>query len=85
MANSAYCEGKLMEENSESLVEELSGKDVPMSVVFSEVKNKLAKAGIEASSEAEWLIAESLNKNRNTTTQLLGCLKSKSLIISSVG
>ena len=53
-----------MEENKERLIDEISGKDVPMSVVLSEVKEKLAKAGIESASEAEWLIAESLNKNR---------------------
>lgn len=65
IASSAICEAQLMEENNERLIEELSGKDVPMSVVFSEVKQKLKNAGIEAASEAEWLIAECLNKNRN--------------------
>lgn len=65
IANTALGEAKLMEENKERLIDEISGKDVPMSVVLSEVKEKLLKAGIEDASEAEWLVAEALNKNRS--------------------
>lgn len=65
IANAAIGELRLMQENKERLIEEISGKDIPMSVVLSEVKEKLSKAGIESAAEAEWLIAESLNKNRN--------------------
>lgn len=65
IANSAVGEVKLMQENKDRLIEEISGKEIPMSVVISEVKGKLLKAGIESSAEAEWLIAESLNKKRN--------------------
>ena len=65
IASAAIGEVTLMQENKERLVEEISGKDIPMSVVLSEVKEKLAKAGIESAAEAEWLIAESLNKKRN--------------------
>lgn len=65
IANAAVGEIVLMQENKERLVEEISGKDIPMSVVLSEVKEKLSKAGIESAVEAEWLVAESLNKKRN--------------------
>ena len=65
IAQSVIEEAQMMEENSERILDELSGKEIPMSVVISEVKEKLKNAGIEASSEAEWLIAECLNKNRN--------------------
>ena len=65
IAYSVMEEAKMMEENSERIIDELSGKEMPMSVVISEVKEKLKKAGIEASCESEWLIAECLGTNRN--------------------
>ena len=65
IASSTVEEVNMMEENSERILDEISGKEIPMSVVISEVREKLAKAGIEAASESEWLIAECLGKNRN--------------------
>ncbi len=65
IANSVVEEVNMMEENRERILDEISGKEIPMSVVISEVKEKLAKAGIESASESEWLIAECLGKNRN--------------------
>ncbi len=65
-ANTGLSEGKLMLENlkREVINEDSQGGNIAFSLCYSEVKNKLASAGITDSAETDWLIASVLNKNR---------------------
>lgn len=65
-ANTALSEGNLMLENirREVINEDSQGGNVAFSLCYSEVKERLKKAGIEDVAEADWLIASVLNKNR---------------------
>lgn len=65
IAFSALNEVLLMQNNEERLLGETKDNDVLFSVVYSEVKNRLNLSGINDISEVDWLIAESLGKNRN--------------------
>ena len=65
-ANTALSEGNLMLENvrREVISEDSQGGNVAFSLCYSEVREKLKNAGITEPSEADWLIATVLNKNR---------------------
>ncbi len=65
IAFTALNEVILMQENEERLIGEVKDAGIAFSVAYSEVKNRLADAGIEDIAETDWLIAESLGKNRS--------------------
>jgi release factor glutamine methyltransferase len=65
IAFSVINEVVLMKHNEERLIGETKDNEIAFSVVYSEVKNKLNEAGISDFAEIDWLIAESLGKNRN--------------------
>ena len=65
-ASTALSEGNLMLEmdKREVIKEDSIGGNVAFSLCYSEVKDKLSKAGITETAEVDWLIATCLNKNR---------------------
>ncbi len=65
IAFSALNEVVLMCENEERIFGNLSDQGYAFSVVYSEVKERLNQAGIYDVAETDWLIARTLNKNRN--------------------
>lgn len=64
IAFSALNEVSLMQHNEERLIGQTKDAEILFSVVYSEVKNRLSAVGINDIAEVEWLIAESLGKNR---------------------
>ncbi|MGN0748354.1 MAG: peptide chain release factor N(5)-glutamine methyltransferase [Christensenellales bacterium] len=65
LAFSAMNEVLLMIENEERLIGNTVFGGVALSVVYSEVKQRLSAVGIEDEAEADWLIANALGKNRS--------------------
>lgn len=65
IAFSAVSEVILMQHNEERLIGETKDTEIVFSVVYTEVKNRLNAVGINDIAEVDWLIAESLGKNRN--------------------
>lgn len=65
-AQTVLSEGNLMVENAkrEVISEDSQGGNVPFSLCYSEVREKLKLAGIDDKAETDWLIATVLNKNR---------------------
>ncbi|MDD4110249.1 MAG: peptide chain release factor N(5)-glutamine methyltransferase [Clostridia bacterium] len=65
IAFSAVSEVILMQNNEERLIGETKDTEIVFSVVYTEVKSRLNEVGINDKAEVDWLIAESLGKNRN--------------------